>query len=58
VRDAWGRAVLASAQPFTLEPLGLVEMLAVFTADEQGSVYVQTPQAGPTAPTAGFARRL
>jgi len=54
VRDAWGRAVLVSAQPFTLEPLGPVEMLAVFAADPQGSVYLQAPQAPETATTEGF----
>ena len=54
VRDAGGRAILVSAQPFTLEPLGPVEALAVFSADAQGNVYVQTPQTPHTATTAGI----
>jgi len=44
VRDERGDAVLASGQRFTLEPLGPVEMVAVFSADAQGDVYIQTPQ--------------
>ncbi len=49
VRDAQGRDILVSEQPFTLEPLGPVEMLAVFSADAQGNVYLQTPQTPTTA---------
>jgi hypothetical protein len=42
--DAWGNVVLASAQPFTLEPLGPLEDLLVFSPDAEGRVCVQTPQ--------------
>lgn len=44
VLDGQGRRVMAAAEPFALEPLGPVEMLAVFSADDQGNVYLQTPQ--------------
>jgi len=50
--DAWGRVVLASAQPFTLEPLGPIEVLLVFATDAQGCISLQTPQgdAVPSTP--------
>ena len=54
VRDEWGEAVLVSAQPFTLEPLGPIEMLAVFSTDARGEVYLRTPQTPTTGPTMGF----
>jgi len=44
VRDERGGPVLESAQPFTLERLGPVEMLAVFDGDAHGDVYLRTPQ--------------
>lgn len=42
--DASKRIVLASAQDFKLEELGVAEMLLSFTPDERGCVYLCTPQ--------------
>lgn len=50
--DAWGHTILHSPQPFTLEPLGPVEQLALFTPDARGIVTLSTPQLETLAPTA------
>lgn len=51
VVDAWNHVILSSAQPFTLEPLGPVEMLAVFEPVADGRVVLTTPQTEQSAPT-------
>lgn len=42
--DPWDKIVLESAQDFTLETIGPVEMLLTFTPTKNGSVYLRTPQ--------------
>jgi hypothetical protein len=54
VLDAQGKAVLISANPFTIELLGPVEMLAVFSADKKGNVVLQTPQNPDTGSSTGI----
>jgi hypothetical protein len=44
VVDADGKTILESAQDFRLEKSGPDEMLATFEPDEQGCIYLRTPQ--------------
>lgn len=44
--DGWDRVVLESPQDFTLESCGPLEMLIIFTPDENGIVELSTPQTG------------
>lgn len=51
VFDADGSLLLASAQPFTLEPLGPLEKLLVFVLPPDGRVEITTPQAAGFPPS-------
>jgi len=52
--DRWDNLLLESAQDFQLEDIGPVEMLLTFTSDEQGNVYLRTPQTESSQPTNHF----
>jgi hypothetical protein len=54
--DGAGKVILQAASNFELEPAGPVEMFATFAAEENGDIYLCTPQAEVAEPAAPFTK--